>query len=88
MENLGITQAFAEFGSDIGGALREEFKKRLLDDKVDYKRSILLSLRRKYPLISDAEAAGFTFEMMSNAANVLRKNGYVVDLDKGIIEKR
>ncbi len=85
--NLGIEKAFSEFGNDFGDALREEWKRRLLDDKVEYKRSILLSLRRQYSQISQAQEAGFTAKMLKNAVEVLRKNGYFVDMEKGIITK-
>ncbi len=85
MGNTGIIEAFSEFGNDFGDALREEWKQRLLDDKIEYKRSILLSLRHQYPNISDAQKAGFTAEMLKHAVKVLRDNGYCVDMEKGII---
>lgn len=87
MSNTGITEAFSEFGNAFGDALREEWRRRLLDDKVDYKRSILLSLRRQYSNISDVLKAGFTVEMLQHAVKILRDNGFQVDMEKGIISK-
>lgn len=88
MSNTGITEFFSDMGNSIGDAMRQEWKRRLLDDKVDYKRSILLSLKRQYLDIQNAVKDGFTIEMLQHAVNVLRKNGYVVDMQNSVIEKK
>ena len=87
MSYTGIEEAFVDFGNSLGDSLRDEQKRRLLDNSVDYKKSILLTLRKVYPTLTAAETAGFTTEMLEHAIKVLRKNGYFVDMEsQDIIE--
>ena len=88
IEYQEVSECLKAIGEGIAPSMREEYKKRLLNNEVQYKRSILLTLRKVYPDIKDAEKAGFTFEMMRHAVIILRNAGYEVDLANARIEKK
>ena len=84
---IGMTDIFSGMDLKLVDELGEEWKRHLLDDKPDYKAEILLSLKSDYKSIDNMIKAGYTKEMLKNAVSVLEKNGYDVDLEKGIIKK-
>jgi hypothetical protein len=59
----------------------------LSDNKVDYKKSILLTLVKIYPSLTHAIKAGYPEFAIKNAVSVLRANGYTVNLLNGVITK-
>ena len=84
---IGMTEMFRGMDLKIWDELGEEWKRHLLDDKPDDKDQILLSLKMDYNSIDNMIRAGYTKEMLENAVSVLERNGYDVDLEKGIIKK-
>ena len=88
MSNTGIPEYFGDLGQFLTVSLKNQWQSRLLNNKVDYKKSILLSLRKLYPNIKDAENAGFSHSMLKHAVNILRQYGYYVDLKNSLIVKK
>lgn len=84
---IGMTEMFRGMDLKICDELGEEWKRHLLDDKLDYKAEILLSLKSDYKSMDNMIRAGYTKEMLENAVSVLEENGYNVDLENGIIKK-
>ena len=88
IEDNEIKEALTDFSAGFTESMKERFLRNLTDDRVDYKRSTLLTLVKIYKTPAEAAKAGYSLEKIKHAVQVLRDAGYSVDLANGVIERR
>ena len=84
---IGMTEIFNGMDASLLEELEKKWKNILQNDEPHLKSEILLSLKMDYKSIDGMVRAGYSKEMIDNAIDVLKKAGYVVELEKGIIKK-